>query len=203
VGRLLRNRVYLGCNLLNASGFGSMFAYISGSPLVFMHGFGMSTAEFSLIFAITAAAIMVGSVVNGRAATKGIPAATMLRIGLALLVIPGIMLLFLSLAGLGRLPVLVPLIALTVFSQGLIMPDATHGALQPVGAIAGTASAGLRALQMLFGAVSSSLVAIAFDGHSARSMTMMMALCGVAAFVVASLILRLGSSTAEVGQAHG
>jgi DHA1 family bicyclomycin/chloramphenicol resistance-like MFS transporter len=64
---------------------------------------------------------------------------------------------------------------------GLIGPTAMQGAMQPLPQIAGAADAATGCIQMFMGAVASGLVAALNDGHSALSMTALMALCSLLA----------------------
>jgi MFS transporter, DHA1 family, multidrug resistance protein len=56
-----------------------------------------------------------------------------------------------------------------------------QGAMQPLSQIAGAAGAATGCIQMAIGAVASGLVAELYDGHSALSMTALMALCSLLA----------------------
>jgi DHA1 family bicyclomycin/chloramphenicol resistance-like MFS transporter len=106
------------------------------------------------------------------------------RTAMALLVLSPLVLVVLTLTGDLTVPALVPLIAVTTFSLGIVMPNSTHGALQPMGRTAGVASAVLRAIQMACGAAASGLVAAWYDGESAIAMTGTMLLCAGAAAIV-------------------
>lgn len=181
---VLSHKVFLGFALVNGLTFAAMFAYISGSPLVLMGNMGMSTGAYSLIFAITAGAMVVGSSINGWAATRDMSPKMLFRTALVLLVLSPLALVILTLANALAVAVMVPLIAVTTLSLGIVMPNSTHGALQPMGRTAGTASAVLRAIQMACGAGASGLVAALYDGQTAIAMTGTMLLCAGAAAVV-------------------
>ncbi|WP_420224033.1 multidrug effflux MFS transporter [Pigmentiphaga litoralis] len=181
---VLSHRIFLDFALVNGLTFAAMFAYISGSPLVLMANMGLSTGAYSVIFAITAGAMVVGSSVNGWAATREMNPKMLFRTAMALLVLSPLLLVVLTLTGSLTVPVLVPLIAVTTFSLGIVMPNSTHGALQPMGRTAGVASAVLRAIQMACGAAASGLVASLYDGKSAIAMTGTMLLCAAGAAIV-------------------
>ena len=188
--KVLKHRIFLGFSLVNGLAFASMFAYISGSPLVLMGNLGVSTGAYSLIFAITAGALVLGSMLNGWAASRDMHPKLMFRCALVLLVGAPVILVVLSLAGIQTVATIAPLVALATFSLGIIMPNATHGALQPMGRIAGVAAAVLRAIQMVCGAAASGLVAMFYDGKSALAMTGTMALCAVLACIVFMVMLK-------------
>ena len=65
------------------------------------------------------------------------------------------------------------------FAFGLIVPNATEGAMQPLPQIAGAAATGF--IQMITASVVSGLVAMFHDEHSALSMTAPMAICSLVA----------------------
>jgi MFS transporter, DHA1 family, multidrug resistance protein len=73
---------------------------------------------------------------------------------------------------------------------GLIMPNAMERAMQPLPQIAGAAGAAMGCIQMAMGAAASGLVATLYDGHSALSMTALMALCSLLALAAYLLVAR-------------
>jgi DHA1 family bicyclomycin/chloramphenicol resistance-like MFS transporter len=181
---VLRHRVALPYILVNGLGFGCMFAYVTGSAFVLMQVQGLSTLEYGLAFAGTAASIMLGALVSGKLGQRHVPAAVPLTLGLALAVIGSTALLVLTLAGVSSFGVVYPLLLVSTCSYGLISPNASHGALQPLPHIAGVASASLGFVQMAGGSLAAALVAKGSDGKTALSMAGTMALCaGLAAAI--------------------
>ncbi len=63
---LLADRGYVGCLVAVAAGFGTLFAYIAGSPFVIQSVMGLSKYAYSAIFASTAAAMVALIMVNRR-----------------------------------------------------------------------------------------------------------------------------------------
>ncbi|MBM7118511.1 Bcr/CflA family efflux MFS transporter [Archangium primigenium] len=188
--RVFGHRLSLGYSLLSALSFGCCFAYISGSPLVLMDVLGVSTAVYGTCFALTALAMMAGAFANGRLSARGVPAARLLTLGLALGGLGSLLLVLVTGTGLASVATLLPLFALTNFSLGFITPNATHGALQPMPDIAGVASAVLNALRMLVAAASSALVAVLFQGTSALPVAVVMAGFALASVLVYVLVVR-------------
>lgn len=201
--QVLSHRVFLGFALVNGLAFASMFAYISASPLVLMGNLGLSSFSYSVVFAITAGALVVGSMLNGWAASRNIHPRLIFRTALGLLAAAPLVLTALVVAGVQHLAVITVLVALSTFSLGIIMPNATHGALQPMGRIAGVAAAVLRAIQMVLGAAASGLVALLYDGTTALAMGGVMALCGVLAGLVFVCSLMPALAHAQLKQAPG
>lgn len=186
--RVLRNRICLGYALVNGLSFGCMFAYVAGSPLVMINILGVSTTAYGWLFASTALGIMAGSFLNGHLSTRGVPPSRLLTTGLILAVASAIALLLVSIDGKISVAVLMPLLVLNTFCLGLIVPNATHGALQPMPEIAGVAAAVVGFTQMMLGGtLASALVAFLYDGHTAIAMTGVMTL-----FAIASLATYFG-----------
>ena len=173
--RVLRNRACLGYSLVNACAFGCLFGYINGSSLVMIEVLGVSPRIFGLLFALVDMGLLAGFFLNGRLNAWGIGRHAPLLAGLWLAAAASLALLALSLAGTTRRPGLVSLLLLAAFGYGLITPNATQGALQPLPEVAGVAAAVLSLLMMLTGAFSGMIVSALFDGRTALAMTGVMA----------------------------
>jgi DHA1 family bicyclomycin/chloramphenicol resistance-like MFS transporter len=191
--RVLGHRESLGFSLINALSFACMFAFISGSPLVLIGGRGFSAVAFSAVFACAGFGTICGAFLNGRLARFGIPSSRILAWGLSLGSVSTLVLLALSLTGHDGVGVLLPLLMVSNATYGLVGPNATHEALQPMPEAAGIASAVLRCIQMVAGAGASALVPALYNGHSSAAMTGVMAGCSVAA----TLVFIVGTGRAE------
>jgi MFS transporter, DHA1 family, multidrug resistance protein len=110
--------------------------------------------------------------------------------GLVLAVVSAALLLAMALAEWMPLPLVVFLLILGTLAFGLVAPNALHEAMQPLPQIAGAAGAASGCIQMAVGAVSSGLVAILYDGHSALSMTFVMLLRSLLAVVSYVMVAR-------------
>ncbi len=188
--RVLTQPVCLGHILLNAAAFGSLFAYVSGSPLFFIDVVGLGPGQYGLIFAATSLGIMGGSFVNGRLSARGVSPDRPLTIGLALGSATAVSLLLMALAGWTPLFVFLPVLVLATLSFGLVAPNAMQAAMQPLPEIAGAVGATAGCIQMIVGAVSSGLVAALYDGRSALSMTALMAAGSLLALAFYLLLAR-------------
>jgi DHA1 family bicyclomycin/chloramphenicol resistance-like MFS transporter len=80
--------------------------------------------------------------------------------------------------------VLAVIVAITLLGLGVLAPIVTHDALQPMGRLAGVATAVLRAIQMALAGVSSALVGFMYNGQSALSMASIMAFFAIAAVAI-------------------
>ena len=168
---------------VNALSFGALFAYVSGSPLVLMAGLGLSAPFYGLLFAITSGGIMAGAWVNGQLSRYGVPPRLPLALALSVSLVTAIGLVLVTGRGAGTLAALMPLLVVHMFCRGVIAPSASHATLEPMGEIAGLASAVLGFLQMASGALSSAAVALLFPAFGPVSMALVMALCALGALV--------------------
>ena len=100
---------------------------------------------------------------------------------LLLLLLSALLLLVSGLAGVGTMASTLGLLVVNNLCSGLIRPNATHEAMQPLPHIAGSASALFRGAQMLFGALAAGLVGAASAGQALVAMGAVMSLAAVLA----------------------
>lgn len=158
--RAVTHRVAFGNTLVGALGFGNLFSFISGSPLVYVDQLGVSRPGFALIFAGASAGLMVGSLLVGRLKRGG----GLMVVGMAICVLSGAGLLALHVAGAFTVLPSVALLVLNAFGCGFIFPNATHGAIAPFRDMAGVASAVSGAVRMAGGAAASAVLKPLYDG---------------------------------------
>lgn len=190
----LRDPVFLGFSLGNGFNFGCMFAYISASPRVFSETFGLSAGLFSFIFAITAAGIIGGASWNTRQLARNGKPLILLRGSLLISLAASLALLILALTGITPIVLMLPLLILNNFAVGVARPNATYEAMLPMAHIAGSASALLRGVQMLMGAIASSLVSLFHEQNAAVTMATLMSIAAVPSFLCCQFIPRLSRS---------
>jgi DHA1 family bicyclomycin/chloramphenicol resistance-like MFS transporter len=187
-GELCADRVYLGYALAGGLAFAAMFAYISGSPFVLQNIYGMSPQAFSLIFAVNSLGIVAFGQVSGMLAGR-LRMITLLRAGLGVSMLGGLLLVVAVFAGLG-LPGVLPALFLVVSAIGLTMPNSIALALSGRPAnIAGSASALFGLLQYVVGAAAAPLVGLA-GSRSAAPMAIVIAGSAAAAIVVLAVMTR-------------
>ena len=160
MGRLLRNRTFLGHGLTSGLIFGALFAYISGSSFVLQGIYGMSPQLYSAAFAMNGLGLIVGSQINARLVERVGPR-RLIRFGLACVVTSAIVLLVVvAVGGLSVWALLAPMFVI-VSCLSFILPNATALALADQAGVAGTASAVLGLIQFLVGALAAPLVGVA------------------------------------------
>ena len=150
--QILRDKHFLPYAMALCTAQAGFFAYIAGSSTVFISHYQLSPLQFSLLFALNAAGLVVAAIVNPRLHAR-IGALKTYRI--VTLVYFGVLaaLLLAMLAGITTLPVLCVGLFITVALLGLLMPTGSQLALMQQGRHAGTASALLGSMQFGAGAL--------------------------------------------------
>jgi len=183
--RLLTDRAYMSQVLTGALIFSGLLAYISGSPFVFIELFHVSPQRFGLYFGVNAIGIIAASQVNGWLATRTRPE-RILRVVLPVSLTASVLILLSAATGIGGFAgILVPLFAF-IATHGFVMPNTTALAMEPHGAVAGSASALLGSLQFVLGSAAGALVGAASNG-TAVPLGAVLAGCGVGAFTIHTL----------------
>ena len=154
--------MFAGYALTVAFAYASLFGYISGSSFALQEVYGLSPTQFSLVFALNAAGMIVLGLLNARLVRR-FPVRSLLLIGLAASTVAAVIL-FGVVAGtqLGLWAVLPPLF-LVVASRGLVSANATVLGVKRAPA-AGAASAVLGACMFGGGILVSPLMALGGEG---------------------------------------
>jgi len=187
--RLLNDRVFLGHALTGGIAIAGMFAYIAGSPFVFIKLYGVPAEHYGWLFGTNAAGFILVAQVNARLLAKRGPAFLLVR-AVWMYLAAGLLLLGVAALRPSQLwPLLVPLFV-CIASLGCIIPNASACAMSGQGARAGSASALMGCLQFSVAAGAAALVGLLHDG-SAVPMTLVISLCGALVVSVALLTRRL------------
>ena len=162
-----------------------LFAYLAGSPYVFMTIFKMSEQQYGWIFGFVAAGLIISSQLNNVLLRK-YDSAQIIRIVLLVQTSIGFMLFLGSVLDWLSLSGIIGLIFLFLSCQGFSFPNSAALSLAPFTKEAGSASALMGALQMGFGALASALVGLINDG-TMLPMAGVMAGCAFLGLVILSL----------------
>lgn len=180
--RMFGDRLLIGYGLTGGVAMAGMFAYIAGSPFIFIELYGVSPAHYGWLFGLNAAGFVLSAQFNGWLLRREGPAYWLQR---AVWVYLGSALLLLLAAALqpqSLLWVLLPLF-LCMASLACILPNASACALAGQAAMAGSASALMGALQFVVAALAAGLVGYLHDG-TARPMALVILLCGLSTVVL-------------------
>jgi MFS transporter, DHA1 family, multidrug resistance protein len=185
-GQLLGNSHFMGFALAGGLASAAMFAYISGSPFVFIELNGVPPEYFGLLFGMNALGLILASQLN-RVLLERYTSLQLLAAALTVTAASSLLLLAVTAAGLGGFAGMLVLLFICIASTGMVGPNATAAAMAPYGRQAGSASAVLGATQFMAGALAGALVGLLANG-TALPMVGTIALCGVSAYLVLHLL---------------
>ncbi len=193
--RLLSDPSYLGLVFVGSFGISAFFIYLSNSPFVLIDHYGLSPTAYSLFFSLNAVAFFGAAQFNGYLARRfGLTAIVRVAVtGFA-----GVLVLLSALAALGlvNLTVIAALLFVGYGCLGLVLPTTSVLAMEAHGAIAGTASALMGAIQMVLGAGLMAISGVFADGGPAP-MVYGITACAVCSFLVAQFALRPSRTAAQ------
>lgn len=196
---LLRDPFFMGLTFIGGFGMASFFVFIASSSFVYTEQFGLTPMQFSLALAINAIGFFAASqFAAGLGERFGIR--RVVSGGVTAFLFFAVAALIIEIAGYATLPVLVACLFGANAGLGLVIPTTMVLALDPHGEIAGLASSLGGTLQMLAGGVAIVIASPFFDG-TALPMLAAIALCAVAAFILARLVLS-GTVSEQVGKAQ-
>jgi len=192
--RLAVNRTFLGYTLSGGLGMAGMFAYITGSPFVFIELHHLSPQQYSLVFGANALALIAASQLNAQL-LKRFDLTLILRRALWIPPVAGAALLLLSLLSLSpdgphaSWWMLWGGIALFLAALGFISPNSVAAALATHGQQAGMASALMGSLQFVLATLTGTAVGLWHDGSS-LPLAVIMTVCGVGAWLAHHFLVR-------------
>ena len=204
-GRVLSHPISAGYILVGAAAGATVFAYVSGAPLFFVGVVRLTPQQYGLIFSACSAAVMCGAILDGQLGRRGIESAAVLAIGLKLMASGSIALLATALAGWSSPALVAGLLIVVALAFGLSIPNVMNATMAPLPDIAGAVSATAASIQLTAGAASSGLVSVLFDGRSALSMAVIMALCslvGLAAYLLIARRAELSRQAVSLQRGH-
>jgi DHA1 family bicyclomycin/chloramphenicol resistance-like MFS transporter len=168
--------------LTGAVASSGLYAYISGSPQVFIELFGVNEKQYGWIFAIIAIGVIGSSQINSLVLRKS-TSEKIIPVALLFQSVIGLVLVALAFFHYSELYTTIGLIFLYLCCQGFIFPNASALTLAAFGHNAGSASALMGAIQMGIGATASAAVSVLQD-NTALPMSGVMAFCSVVAFTI-------------------
>jgi DHA1 family bicyclomycin/chloramphenicol resistance-like MFS transporter len=186
--RLLRDPWFMGLTFIGGFSMASFFVFLASASFVYTGQFGLTPTGFSLAFALNAIGFFAASQF---AATLGERYGMTRVVGLAVAAFAATttLLLLVTLAGYGTLPVIIGALLVGNAFLGLVMPTTMVMALDPHPDIAGLASSLGGTLQMLAGGLTITAAGPFFDG-TATPMVAAIAAAGLLALAVAATLRR-------------
>lgn len=186
-GGILADRRFWGYGLTGGLALGTMFAYIAGSPFVFIELNGVAPERYGLLFGTNALGLISASQLN-RWLLKRFESREILTVALTIIAACGLLLAILTVAGIGGFSGMLVLLFCCVASNGLVQPNAAALAMAPHGRQAGSAAALLGMIQFSIAAGTGFLVSVLHNG-TALPMVGTIALCAVSAFFILQLVV--------------
>jgi DHA1 family bicyclomycin/chloramphenicol resistance-like MFS transporter len=177
---VLSNRHAVGFVFSQCFALGGMFAFITGSPSVYMGFFGVSKTVYPFLFGANVIAMMFFNRMNLRLLRR-YPPQRILSVGqLGQLLTGALLLAYISFSPAPSLAVFMPLVILFVGIMGLIVSNATSSTVEFFPTNSATATALLGASGFATGALSGALVGLMGDG-TPWPMVMVMFCCALSA----------------------
>jgi MFS transporter, DHA1 family, multidrug resistance protein len=167
---------------------GGLYAYVAGSPDVFMKIYAVNAKQYGWIFSMLAGGLILSSQLNNLALKK-YNSQQIIKWAIVVQTVVGCVLCIFSFFNWLTLPSALILIFLFLCCQGFSFPNASALSLAPFSKEVGSASALMGALQMGVGSLAAALVGMMSNGTS-LPMTGVMAACAL----LGLLIFRIGRS---------
>ena len=181
-GQLLRNRIFIRYTLSLTCYYVAAYAFITGSPDVYILYFGVEPQHYGWLFAVNILGLMTMSLVNRRLVQR-YALGDLLKVALVVTSLAMVAMAFSVKLHHGGLVGIALCVFLFFSMNGVIAATSTAAALDEAGEFAGSASAFIGSLQYGSGIVSSLLLAGLHDG-TPWTMTWIMG-----AFTLVSLLL--------------
>jgi DHA1 family bicyclomycin/chloramphenicol resistance-like MFS transporter len=160
---LLTNAKYMRFTLCLTFYYVAAYAFITGSPFVYITYFGVDPQHYGWLFAVNIVGLMAVSMVNRRLVHR-YPLEALLRNAVFIAALAAIVLAVTTGLGVGGITVIVETVFVFFSMNGIIAATSTACALDAVPNVAGSASALMGSLQYGSGIISSLLLALFSDG---------------------------------------
>ena len=159
-----------------------LFAYLAGSPFVFMEMYGVSEQQYGWIFSLIAAGLIGCSQLNN-VLLKKYNSAQIIKVVMSIQAASGLALVIGTATSMLGLTSTIFLMFIFLSCQGFTFPNAAAMAMAPFTKGAGSASALMGAVQMACGAVASALVGVFFN-RTAMPLVAIMFLCSFLGLII-------------------
>ncbi|KQN43724.1 MFS transporter [Serratia sp. Leaf50] len=190
--QLLTNAKFMCFTLCLTFYYVAAYAFITGSPFVYITYFGIDPQHYGWLFAFNIVGLMAVSIVNRRLVHR-YPLEALLKFAIFIAALAALVLAAASGLGFGGISLIVGAVFVFFCMNGIISATSTVCALDAVPNIAGSASALIGALQYGSGIISSLLLALFSDG-TPWTMGWIMA-----TFTVASAVMALTMQATKAG----
>lgn len=173
-----------------------LYAFISGSPYVFLEVFNVTEQHYGWVFAFVASGLIGSSQLNSLF-LKRFKSEQIIRAALYFQSFVAFVLAAISMLGFSELYSTILLIFLYLCCQGFIFPNASALSMDSFGHNAGNASALMGFIQMSLGALMSAMVSV-LHNESTIPMTGVMAFCSILASLIFTIFRFKNVKVADV-----
>ena len=188
---LLAHRRFLAFALSGGLASATMFAYIVGSPRLFIEHFGASPQTYGLLFGLNAFSLILGSQVSARILKHHTPM-KILPWALAGMMTAGLSAVILAISGTATLQTMMGCMLVFMFCHGFVGPNSAALALSDQGHQLGSASAMMGTLSISCGALAGLLVSL-MHAPGPMPLALMMAGCTSLACLIGAIARRARS----------
>jgi len=184
---LVQDSRFLGYALSGGVAQAAMFAYIAGSPFVFIELYGVPASAYGWLFGLNALGLIAASQVNRRLLDAWSADFILSRANVVTAVM-GLTLFVVAALQVSRLTMLLLPLFVVAASLGFTQPNALAGAMARHGERAGSAAALYGTIQFGAATLAATMVGVLHDG-TARPMAGVMAACSAVALIAHRLLV--------------
>ncbi|WP_320172567.1 multidrug effflux MFS transporter [Maridesulfovibrio sp.] len=179
---LLKHKVFMRFTLCVTFYYVAAYAFITGSPRIYISYFGVDPQHYGWLFAVNIVGVMILSFLN-RSLVRHFSLQRLLQIATTVALIAVVAMTFFVKSEIGGMYIIVGMVFVFFSMNGIVAATSTAAALDEVPHIAGSASALIGSLQYGSGIISSILLAL-FSKGTPWTMTWIMLLFTSAAFLM-------------------
>ncbi len=165
LSKLINHKVFSLCCLANFLAYGGLIAWLTAGSFLVQTVYGYSPIAFGYIGACFGGCFCFGGIINSALVTSN-RAPSMMIAGFIIMLLSGLLLLSSLLLHHNFIAILAP-VALFFLASSLVMPNGFSLSMKPFKKIAGLAGAMLGCMQILGGAIFSSIISYAPDHNQA------------------------------------
>lgn len=192
---LLKNPDFMRFTLCVTFYYVAAYAFITGSPFVYISYFGIDPQHYGWLFAVNIVGLMAVSLLNRRLVHR-YPLASLLKTATVIAAVAALALAVATRLTGGDIALIIVTVFIFFSMNGIIAATATAAAMGAVPGMAGSASALIGALQYGSGIISSLLLALLSDG-TPWTMAWIIALFTLASALMASGLFASATSSCE------
>lgn len=197
-GSVLKEPQFYTYALTGSVAAAGLYAYISGSPYVFMQLYHVSERQYGWIFALIAFGLITATQIN-TLLLRSYSSQQIIRVALSIQCSAGLLLLIGSIYGWLGLYSTILLLFIFLSCQGFTFPNSSALCMAPFSKNAGSASALMGGIQMGIGAMTSAIVSY-LNNHTAIPMAGTMAACSATSLCIFLIGKRIIAYKARVAK---